>query len=475
MVIKETVDHILTDDEIQGILDSGADRPVEFARQALENGRQAQGLTLEELSALVHCEDPGIVRGIYETAHELKKRIYGERIVFFAPLYVSNYCANNCSYCAFRHANTELARVALTEEEIREEIRVLLRHGHKRVLVVAGEDPRMSGIEYLERCIAAVYSVNEGGATIRRANVNCAPLSLEHFKRLHATGIGTFQCFQETFHRPTYRQVHPSGPKSHYDWRILSFDRAMEAGIDDVGTGVLFGLYDWRFEIIGLLGHARYLETKFGVGPHTMSVPRLEPAQNSDLSIHSPYMVSDDDFRKIIALLRIAVPYTGMILSTRESAEMRDELFALGISQASAGSRTDVGAYAHDEAPAPDPGDLTTAAGQFELQDHRQLHEMVQSFLKGEAIPSFCTACYRSGRTGDRFMELAKSGKIHNICQPNALASLKEYLMDYADEETRALGDQAIKRGLAELPENLRKLTEKMIARVEAGERDVYI
>lgn len=466
---------MLTDDEIQGIVDAGANRSVEFARQALENGRQAQGLALEELAALVHCQDPDIIQGIYSAANELKKRIYGERIVFFAPLYVSNYCSNNCQYCAFRHANADLERMALNEDQIRDEIRALLRQGHKRVLIVAGEDPRRSGIEYIERCVAAVYSVQEDGATIRRANVNCAPLSLDHFKRLHATGIGTYQCFQETFHRPTYKQVHPSGPKSNYDWRLTSFDRAMEAGIDDVGTGVLFGLYDWKFEVIGLLGHARYLETKFGVGPHTLSVPRLEPAQNSSLSVKSPYMVSDDDFRKIVALLRIAVPYTGMILSTRESAELRDELFALGISQASAGSRTDVGAYASEDGSPVGPETLSPVVGQFTLQDHRRLSEMVRSFLEGEYIPSFCTACYRSGRTGDRFMELAKSGKIHNICQPNALASLKEYLLDYADEETKALGDKAIQRGLAELPDNLRATTEKMLARVEAGERDVYI
>lgn len=469
MLIKEELNHLLSDAEVESILDTGKKKSLEFARQALENGRKAQGLTLEELAALALCDDPDIINGLRETALELKKRIYGERMVFFAPLYVSNFCSNNCLYCGFRHANRDIERKALTSDEIEEEIRALLRQGHKRVLLVAGEDPRTSGIEYIEQSVAAVYRAREGDACIRRANVNCAPLSVEDFRRLHATGIGTYQVFQETYHRPTYKHVHPTGMKSRYDWRVSAPDRAIEAGIDDIGTGVLFGLYDWRFEIVALLGHARYLETKFGVGPHTISVPRLEPAVGAPLSTDSPFMVSDGELRKIVALLRIAVPYTGMILSTRESPELRDELFALGISQTSAGSRTTPGGYTQNEELSP------SAAAQFTVQDHRSLDEIIKSFVAGDYIPSFCTACYRSGRTGDRFMELAKSGKIHDICQPNALASLKEYLIDYADPETRQAGDKLITKSLQELPEKLRDATQNMLIRVEAGERDVHI
>ncbi|MCC6485106.1 MAG: [FeFe] hydrogenase H-cluster radical SAM maturase HydG [Armatimonadetes bacterium] len=471
MEIKEKVYGLLSDTEIENILEEGRSKSVEFCEAALENGRLGKGLTLVELAALAYCESPEIVTGLLDTAHELKKRIYGERMVFFAPLYISSFCSNNCTYCGFRHANETMTRRSLSPEEIHQEVMALLEQGHKRLLLVAGEDPRTTGIDYLEQSVAAVYSVTApDGATIRRANVNCAPLSVDHFRRLKATGIGTYQCFQETYHRPTYKEVHPSGPKSHYDWRITAPDRAMEADIDDIGTGVLFGLYDWHFDVVGLLGHARYLETKFDVGPHTISVPRLEPAEGAPLSDHSPWMVSDEDFRKIVALLRVAVPYTGMILSTRESPELRDQLFALGISQTSAGSRVTPGGYT-------DSGKLTREdlLAQFSLQDQRPLREMVHTFVRGDYIPSFCTACYRSGRTGDRFMQLAKSGKIHDICQPNALASLKEYLLDYADEETKAQGEKLIQKELSELPERLRNVTEKMLARVAAGERDVYL
>ncbi|BCW99724.1 MAG: [FeFe] hydrogenase H-cluster radical SAM maturase HydG [Armatimonadota bacterium] len=470
-IIKEKIDHILSDAEVENILEEGRRRSRDFALRALEDGKAAQGLTLEELAALAYSDDPEVLAGLRDAAHTIKKQIYGERMVFFAPLYISNFCSNNCLYCGFRHANKGLPRKALTPEEIAEEVRALLRQGHKRLLLVAGEDPRTSGIDYLERAVAAVYGVRENGASIRRVNVNCAPLSVEDFRRLKATQIGTYQVFQETYHRPTYKRVHPSGMKAHYEWRITAPDRAMEAGIDDIGVGVLFGLYDWRFEIVALLAHARYLETKFGVGPHTISVPRLEPAEGAPLSTDSPYRLTDDELKKVVSLLRVAVPYTGMILSTREAPELRDELFALGISQTSAGSRTTPGGYASadNEELAP------TRLAQFTVQDHRSLAEMVRSFVKGEYIPSFCTACYRSGRTGDRFMALAKSGKIHDICQPNALASLKEYLLDYADEETRRAGEELIAASLKALPENLRRTTEKMLARLEAGERDVYL
>lgn len=471
MEIKEKVHSLLTDSEIENILEEGRSQSLEFCRKALENGRQARGLTLVEMAALAYCDDPGVLAGMRDTAHDLKKKIYGERMVFFAPLYISSFCSNNCTYCGFRHANQAMERRALTPDQIRSEVSALLEQGHKRLLLVAGEDNRTSGIDYLEQSVEAVYSVSApDGATIRRANVNCAPLSVEHFRRLKATGIGTYQCFQETYHRPTYRQAHPSGPKSNYEWRITAPDRAMEAGIDDIGAGALFGLYDWRFDLIGLLGHARYLETRFNVGPHTISVPRLEPAEGAPMSDHSPWMVSDADFRRVVTLLRIAVPYTGMILSTRESPQLRDELFALGISQTSAGSRVTPGGYT-------DSGVMTRddLLAQFSLQDERPLKEIVRNFVGGDYIPSFCTACYRSGRTGDRFMQLAKSGKIHDICQPNALASLKEYLLDYADDQTRLEGEKLIAKELESLPERLRAVTERMLARVASGERDVYL
>ncbi|MEI6913954.1 MAG: [FeFe] hydrogenase H-cluster radical SAM maturase HydG [Armatimonadota bacterium] len=468
--IKEKVYGFLSDAEVENVLQRGQKASLDFCRQALDNGRKARGLTLEEVAALAYCDDPEIYLGLMEVAHQLKLQIYGDRMVFFAPLYISSYCSNNCLYCAFRYANRDLERKTLSSEEIQHEVRAILRQGHKRLLVVAGEDPKTTGIDYLEQAIEAVYSVDEAGSTIRRANVNCAPLSVDHFKRLHATGIGTYQCFQETYHRPTYKVVHPSGPKSNYDWRVSAADRAMEAGIDDYGAGVLFGLYDWHFEVVAMLGHARYLETKFGVGPHTLSVPRLEPALGAPLSEESEYMVRDGDFKKIIALLRVAVPYTGMILSTRESAELRDELFALGISQTSAGSKTTPGGYA--EGPIEQE---PSAAGQFVLQDQRPLKDMVKSFVTHDYIPSFCTACYRSGRTGDRFMQLAKSGKIHDICGPNAIVSLKEYLLDYADEDTRTLGEQLIIKEMAAMPEGLRSATAKMLERLAQGERDIYL
>ena len=471
MLIKETVDHLLDDAEIENILEEGRRQPAEFVWKAIENGKKAEGLTLVEIAALAQCEDPAVLGALRETALELKKRIYGERMVFFAPLYISNICANNCLYCGFRRDNKGLPRKALSFDEIAEETRALLRMGHKRLLLVAGEHPGKSGIDYLTGAVEAVYSVREGNANIRRANMNCAPLSVEDFKKLKASQIGTYQVFQETYHRGTYRQVHPDGSKADYNWRVTAPDRAMEAGIDDIGIGPLLGLYDWRFEVVATVAHSRYLETKFGVGPHTISIPRLEPAIGAPLSTDSPYLVKEDDVRKVVAILRTAVPYTGMILSTRERPEFRDELFALGISQTSAGSSVSPGGYTEQEQASALAGELP----QFTVQDHRSLAEMVHSFLKGDYIPSFCTACYRRGRTGDRFMQFAKSGRIHEMCQPNALSTLKEYLLDYADEETRKAGDELIQRNLQAMPDKLRRVTEKMLARVEAGERDVYL
>lgn len=468
--IRETVDHILSDAEIENILAEGRAQPREFALRALEAGRNAGGLSLVETAALCYCEDPEVQAGLQNAALAVKERIYGGRIVFFAPLYISNVCYNNCLYCGFRKDNKGLPRKTLSQDEIREEVRALLRMGHKRLLLVAGEQPGVTGIDFLTSSVDAVYSVQEGNSNVRRVNVNCAPLSVEDFRKLKASQIGTYQIFQETYHRRTYAEVHPSGSKSDYNWRVTALDRAIEAGIDDVGIGPLLGLYDWRFEIVATLAHSRYLETKLGVGPHTISIPRLEPAVGAPLSTESPYLVREDELKHIVSLLRVAVPYTGIILSTRETPQLRDELFRLGVSQASAGSSVSPGGYSGEETAAPE-GELP----QFTVQDHRPLAEMVRSFLVGNYIPSFCTACYRSGRTGDRFMELAKSGRIHEMCQPNALVTLKEYLEDFADEETRKIGEDLIKHNLEGMPEKLRTVTQKMLSRVEAGERDISL
>ncbi len=429
---------------------------------------ECKGLDLEELAILLQTQDEEVVNAIYEAALYVKNAIYGRRMVFFAPLYVSNVCANNCLYCAFRRDNTELQRRVLTIDEIKREVEILLKEGHKRVLLVAGEHPVLSGIDFIEKAVAAIYDVKVGNASIRRVNVNCAPLSVEEFKRLHNCHIGTYQCFQETYHLETYKLMHPSGPKSDYLWRLHAPSRAMEAGIDDVGIGALFGLTDYKFEMMAVLMHAQYLDKTYGVGPHTISVPRLEPALNAPAANNPPHAVTDDDMRRIISCFRLAVPYTGIILSTRERAEFRNELMALGVSQISAGSRTSPGGYYDSIAHKPE-------TEQFSIGDDRSLSEVMYSLCKDNYIPSFCTACYRRGRTGEHFMDLAKHGEIHKMCAPNALLSLKEYLLDYADGETREQGERIIAESLEELEPRLRTKTMQLLARIEQGERDVYI
>jgi 2-iminoacetate synthase len=385
--------------------------------------------------------------------------------VVFAPLYVSNLCSNECTYCAFRARNTELKRRALTQEEIARDVQVLIDQGHKRVLLVAGESYPREGFSYVLKAIDTVYSVKHDKGEIRRVNVNVAPLSLDEFRVLKGAKIGTYQLFQETYHRGTYASVHLAGRKKDYDWRVSAMDRAIEAGIDDVGIGVLFGLADWRFEILALMQHIRHLEAKFGVGPHTISVPRLEPATGSDVAAQPPMPVSDVDFRKIVAILRLAVPYTGIIMSTRESAHIRRETFALGVSQISAGSRTNPGGYAEDE---------RYDASQFCLGDHRTLDEVIRDVASLGYIPSFCTACYRLGRTGQDFMDLAKPGDIKEHCDPNALATFAEYLEDYGTPSSKAEGNAAILNILKTMDPVTRHRSEKMVERIRSGQRDVY-
>jgi 2-iminoacetate synthase len=432
----------------------------------LSKARQAGGLDAKDVAFLCSISDPVLLSELFETAKQVKETIYGRRLVLFAPLYISNLCKNECLYCAFRAKNKAIKRRTLTQDEIAVEVQTLEKQGHKRVLLVAGESYPKQGFQYVLDSIQTVYQTRSGSGEIRRVNVNVAPLTLEEFRQLKAANIGTYQLFQETYNRQTYKKVHLGGQKADYDWRITAIDRAMQAGIDDVGIGVLFGLCDWRFELLALMQHIRHLEAKFGVGPHTISVPRLEPATGSDMASHPPKPVSDIDFRKIVAILRLAVPYTGIIMSTRETSKMRRETFALGVSQISAGSRTNPGGYAEGE-------DVLDEA-QFSLGDHRSLDEVIYDAATLGYIPSFCTGCYRLGRTGQDFMDLAKPGLIKEHCDPNALSTFLEYLLDYGSEKTRAIGEALIAKVLSKMDETPRSRSETMLTKVRDGRRDVF-
>lgn len=432
----------------------------------LSKAKELKGLDAADIAVLSAINDPDLLSELFETAKQIKEIIYGQRMVIFAPLYISNLCQNECLYCAFRATNKEVKRRALTQEEIAQEIEILEKQGHKRVLLVAGESYPKRGFQYILDSIDTIYATKTGNGEIRRVNVNIAPLTLDEFKQLKAAGIGTYQLFQETYHRQTYAKVHVSGKKADYDWRVTAFDRAMEAGIDDVGIGVLFGLCDWRFEILAMMQHIRHLEKQFGVGPHTISVPRLEPATGSDMASHPPQPVSDTDFRKIVAILRLAVPYTGIIMSTRETPKMRRETFALGVSQISAGSRTNPGGYAEGQ-------DIEDEA-QFSLGDHRPLDEVIRDVTNLGYIPSFCTGCYRLGRTGQDFMDLAKPGLIKEHCDPNALSTFLEYLLDYGSQETKAAGEARISKVLEKMQPTAKERSTAMLQKVRDGRRDVF-
>lgn len=439
----------------------------ERVRDILAKARELHGLDFDETAVLMNVTGRELLAEVAAAARAVKECIYGNRLVLFAPLYVSNYCGNSCLYCGYRRENAGLKRRALSQEEIAEEVRFLVTHGHKRVLVLAGETNASGSLQYVLDTIGTVYATRVGGGEIRRVNVNIAPLTVEEFRDLKAAGIGTYQLFQETYHRGTYAKVHPRGPKADYDWRLTAMHRAMEAGIDDVGVGPLLGLYDWRFEALALMQHIRSLEEEYGVGVHTISVPRLEPAAGSEFSTASTYRVSDADFLKIIAILRLAVPYTGMIMSTRERPEIRDLTFQLGVSQISAGSRVDPGGYGQG------PGDPEKA--QFELGDHRPIDEVIHDIARMGFMPSFCTACYRLGRTGRDFMDLAKPGEIKRHCTPNALATFQEYLIDYASPRTRAAGERLIQIELDRMDGPQRAISAKLIGRVKSGKRDVFV
>lgn len=435
-------------------------------REVLAKASEMKGLDAGEVALLTCLEDGELLHELFETANQVKNTIYGKRLVLFAPLYISNLCANECLYCAFRATNKAIIRRSLTQEEIAREVEILISQGHKRILMVAGESYPREGFPYVLKSVRTIYDVKSEHGEIRRVNVNVAPLSVDEFRQLKAEKIGTYQIFQETYHRDTYSKVHIGGKKRNYDWRVTAPHRAMQAGIDDVGIGILFGLYDYRFELLAMLQHIRALERDFGVGPHTISVPRLEPATGSDLASHPPFAVSDNDFRKIVAILRLAVPYTGIIMSTRETARMRSETFALGVSQISAGSRTNPGGYTHEEE--------ETDASQFSLGDHRPLDEVIRDVAAMGYIPSFCTACYRLGRTGRDFMDLAKPGDIKLHCDPNALSTFREYLRNFASEETRQIGDRLIADTISQMSGIARQRAEKLIKQVDAGKDDVY-
>ncbi len=493
-------EYIIPVEEIEGILERARDASVTEAEAIIQKAERLTGLTPEETGVLLQCEETGVIDSLYKSAKRVKESIYGNRLVLFAPLYLTNTCVNNCLYCGFRRSNRILERRVLTEEEIRSEAEALIRDGHKRVLVVAGEDPEQCSMDYLERAIDIIYTTRVEKGEIRRVNVNVAPLTVEKFKRLKSAGIGTYQLFQETYHPPTYKKVHPAGPKSNYAYRLTALGRAMEAGIDDVGMGVLFGLYDYRFEVLALLYHALYLEREFGVGPHTLSVPRIEPATNAPFSLNPPHALSDHDFMKLIAILRLAIPYTGIILSTRESADLRDRLFHIGVSQISANSRTYPGGYTegNKNPPSLNPlpqgegkellppsldgrgkgeGELgfSDKKGQFSVGDRRTTQEIIRNISMNGFSPSFCTACYRVGRTGKEFMDHAKPGEIQRFCLPNSILSFKEYLLDYGGEELRKIGEFLIKKQTTAIEDDhLRKATLKKLQEIEMGKRDLY-
>lgn len=433
--------------------------------EILKKARQRKGLSHREAAVLLDCDIPEKNEEIYELAKQIKEDFYGNRIVLFAPLYLSNYCVNGCVYCPYHMKNSHIARKKLTQEEIIREVTALQDMGHKRLAIEAGEDPVNTPIEYILESIETIYSIHHKNGDIRRVNVNIAATTVENYRKLKEAGIGTYILFQETYHKESYEALHPTGPKHDYAYHTEAMDRAMEAGIDDVGLGVLFGLELYRYEFAALLMHAEHLEAVHGVGPHTISVPRLKRADDIDPADFDNG-IDDDTFAKIVACIRIAVPYTGMIISTRESRECREKVIGLGVSQISGGSRTSVGGYAEEEP-------LEENSEQFDVSDKRTLDEVVSWLMDMDYIPSFCTACYREGRTGDRFMSLCKSGQIQNCCHPNALMTLKEYLMDYATPETREKGETLIRRELANIPkESVRKIVEENLKKIEQNERD---
>lgn len=459
-------EEFINDGEILDTLDYAEKNKdnLELIDKILEKAKERKGLNHREASVLLACENEEKIKEMYALAKQIKKDFYGNRIVMFAPLYLSNYCVNGCVYCPYHMKNKHIGRKKLTQKEVKKEVIALQDMGHKRLAIEAGEDPKNNPIEYILECINTIYSIKHKNGAIRRVNVNIAATTVENYRKLKDAGIGTYILFQETYHKKSYEQLHPTGPKHNYDYHTEAMDRAMEGGIDDVGLGVLFGLEMYKYEFAGLLMHAEHLEAVHGVGPHTISVPRIKRADDIDPNVFDNG-IDDDTFAKICALIRIAVPYTGMIISTRESQKVREKVIGLGVSQISGASRTSVGGYTEEIRP--------HDTEQFDVSDNRTLDEVVLWLMKMGYIPSFCTACYREGRTGDRFMALCKSKQIQNCCLPNALMTLKEYLMDYASEETRKVGEELIKSELENIPkEKVKEICKDHLEKIEQGIRD---
>lgn len=457
----------ISDSEIKASLDYAEKNKgdLKLINEIIDRAYDKKGLNHREAILLLDCEDEAVNARIFDLAKKIKHDIYGNRVVLFAPLYLSNYCINSCVYCPYHVKNRNITRKKLTQEEIRHEVIALQDMGHKRLALEIGEDPRQNPLEYVLESIKTIYETKHKNGAIRRVNVNIAATTIEDYKRLKDAEIGTYILFQETYHKKSYEALHPHGPKSDYAWHTEAMDRAMRAGIDDVGLGVLYGLENYRYDFVGILMHAEHLEAVFGVGPHTISVPRICPADDIDPDSFDNSL-SDDTFEKIIALLRIAAPYAGLIMSTRESQSMRERGLQIGISQISGGSSTSVGGYHEREA-------IEDNTAQFDISDNRTLAEVVDWLMANGHVPSFCTACYRKGRTGDRFMAFAKSGQIHNFCLPNALMTLDEYLDDYASETTKKVGKALIQKELEAIPnERNREKTREILSKIDAGERD---
>ncbi|WP_075591396.1 [FeFe] hydrogenase H-cluster radical SAM maturase HydG [Labilibacter marinus] len=462
----KSMQNFIDTDEINEILEGAKDPSKEQVKAVIKKALDKNRLSLQETAILINANDPELVAEIKQAATKLKQQVYGKRIVLFAPLYIGNLCINNCTYCGFKADNKAQKRTTLTADDLKQEVKALEDAGHKRLILVYGEHPRYNA-KFIAESVKTVYSVKHKNGEIRRVNINAAPLDVDGFKTVKESGIGTYQIFQETYHRETYLKVHKSGLKRDYDWRITGLDRAMEGGIDDLGIGALLGLYDWRFEVMGLLRHVNHFESVFNIGPHTISFPRIQAA--SGIDVDPKWAVSDEDFTKLVAILRLAVPYTGLILTAREPAEIRDEVLQYGVSQIDGGTNIEMKGYSQDE----DEQDLDQE--QFEIKDDRSLNEVMEELVENGFIPSFCTSCYRRNRTGEHFMEFSVPGFIKRFCQPNALLTLAEYLEDYAPEKTKVKGYQLIEEELKNYDDP--RFKEKLVERLEdikTGTRDLY-
>lgn len=464
-IADERMKPFIDEQEIHDFLN--ATKPSkERVREVIAKSLAKNRLSLEETAVLINATEPELIEEIKQGAKELKEKVYGKRIVLFAPLYVGNYCTNNCKYCGFRTTNRKQVRTTLTEEQLIKEVEALENSGQKRLILVYGEHPKYNA-QFIAESVRTVYKVKQGNGEIRRVNINAAPMDIEDFKIVHESGIGTYQIFQETYHKETYASVHLAGKKADYNYRLTGLDRAQEAGIDDVGIGALFGLYDWRFELLSLIRHVNHFEACYNVGPHTISFPRIKDA--SEYDIVDKWRVSDADFTRLVAILRLAVPYTGLILTARESMEIRQEIMSFGVSQIDGGTKIEMGTYSKED----QAQDLDKE--QFKISDNRSLGEVIDELLDKDYIPSFCTACYRTGRTGEHFMEFSVPGFIKKFCTPNAMLTLAEYMEDYAKPEVKAKGEKVIEKNLAEMEEGkVKQQLRERLLKVRAGERDLY-